>query len=283
MAGESRVLAEVRSGNWLVLPKTGANSRLRLFCFPYAGGGASLFSSWSDRVPPMVEVVPLQLPGRENHLAEEPFDRIQPLIEALVQVLGPHLDLPFALFGHSMGALVSFELARELRRRGGPSPVHLFVSGARAPHLPNPDPSIRDLPDTEFLAEIDRRYGAAEQLPDNAELRQLIIPVLRADFALCEEYRYQGDDPLDCPISAFGGLNDRKATRDELAAWSAQTGGSFSLRVFPGGHFFIQSSREPFLRVLSQQLYQPGHQLAPAIFSASSRPLRTQSFMAIPR
>ncbi|MFQ5794196.1 MAG: thioesterase II family protein [Candidatus Bipolaricaulia bacterium] len=240
--------------SWITYPKLNTQASLRLFCFPYAGGGASIFHTWSDDLPSDIEVCPVQLPGRENRLMEPPVTRLSSLVQTLAQALHPYLNIPFAFFGHSMGALISFELARQLRRRNDLSPVHLFVSGHHAPQIPNPNSPIHRLPESTFVKALRRLDGTPESVLQNTELMELLLPVLRADFAICETYVYSTEDPLDCPISAFGGLQDREVSYDDLAAWCDQTHRSFAIRTFPGNHFFLQSARVPVLRAISQDL-----------------------------
>lgn len=238
--------------SWISFRKPGRTSRLRLFCFPYAGAGALIFRTWSDCLPADVDVCPIQLPGRGARLVERPFTRLPPLIEALAQYLAPLLDKPFAFFGHSLGTLVSFELARRIRTQYGLHPVRLFVSAGRAPQIPFRDRSIHTLPDKEFLAELRRLNGTPRELLDHQELMEVMLPLLRADFALYETYAYSIEPPLNCPISAFGGLQDHRVNNSDLDAWRAQTNVSFSLRMFPGDHLFL---KQPFLlSALSDEL-----------------------------
>lgn len=236
---------------WISCRKPGPQTRLRLFCFPYAGAGAMIFRTWSNGLPADVEVCPVQLPGRGTRLMERPFTQLSPLIEALAQALAPLLDQPFAFFGHSLGALISFELARRIRQYRL-HPVHLFVSGARAPQLPHRAPPLHTLPDKEFMLELRRLNGTPAELLDHKELMEIMLPLLRADFALYETYVYSTEPPLDCPITAFGGLQDHKVSNSDLEAWCAQTSASFSMSMFPGDHFFL---KQPLLlRALSQDL-----------------------------
>jgi medium-chain acyl-[acyl-carrier-protein] hydrolase len=215
-----------------------------------------VFYKWSESLPWDVEVCPIQLPGRETRLEEPPFTRLFPLVQALTQAIRVYLDKPFVFFGHSMGARVGFELARELRRQNDPGPVHLFVSASRAPQIPDPDPPIHHLPEAEFVKELRRLDGTPEEVLQNAELVQLFLPLLRADLAMDETYIYTIEEPLDCPISAFGGLEDNKVGRDDLAAWRDQTRGIFTLRMFPGDHFFLRSARISLLQAVTQDLMQ---------------------------
>jgi len=240
--------------SWITCRKPIPKARLRVFCFPYAGSGVSIFRAWSDSLPAEVEVCPVQLPGRGTRLMEPPFTRLSPLIQALAQALFPLLDKPFAFFGHSLGALVSFELARQLRRQYAVQPVRLFISADRAPQIPNRDPPIHNLPEGEFLVELRRLNGTPREVLEDEELRQIMLPLLRADFAVYETYGYSTEPPLNCPISAFGGLQDHRVSRGDLEAWREQTSVSFSLRMFPGDHFFLNTTQPPLLGALSQEL-----------------------------
>jgi medium-chain acyl-[acyl-carrier-protein] hydrolase len=247
---------------WIVRPKPNPQAHLRLFCFPYAGGGALVFRTWPDDLPPDVEVCAVQLPGRESRLKEPLFTRLSPLVQTLSHVLEPHLDVPFAFFGHSVGTLVSFELARQFRRQNAPGPVHLFVSGRWAPQLPDPYPPIHQLPESEFVEELRRFNGTPELVLQHAELMALLLPILRADFEINETYVYTAGEPLDCPISAYGGLQDARASREGLEGWRVHTRGDFVLRVFPGDHFFLHSARSLVLQTLSRELTQLLRQIA---------------------
>ncbi len=240
--------------------RTNPHARLRLFCFPFAGGRPSAFSSWVDELPPdirpEIELYSIRLPGHETSRKEGFFTKLPPLVDALAPVLGSYLNAPFAFFGHSMGALVSFELTRQLRRQGMPGPVHMVVSGHRAPQLPDPHPTIHQLPEPQFLAKLRNYGGTPEEVLQNPELIELLLPALRADFAVCETYAYTDEEQLDCSITAFGGNEDAKVSRKELSAWQVQTRKFFSFRMFPGGHFFLQTAQPLVLHVLAQDLKQ---------------------------
>jgi medium-chain acyl-[acyl-carrier-protein] hydrolase len=242
------------TNDWVTHPRPNPQARLRLFCFPYAGGAASIFYPWPDDLPLDVAICPIQLPGRENRLGEPLFTRLSPLMQVLAQAIRPHLDLPFAFFGHSMGAIISFELARQLRKQGDPGPVQLFVSGNQAPQIACRDSPIHQLPEAEFIEEIRKFSGIPEAVLQNTEFLQLFLPILRADFAIHDTYTYTADETLACPISAFGGLQDKEVSRDDLAAWRDQTRSTFRLRMLPGDHFFLHSARTPLLQAISQDL-----------------------------
>lgn len=238
---------------WFTVPQSD-RPMIRLFCFPYAGGGSLTFRTWANQLGPSVAVCPAQLPGREGRLVENLFTRYQSLVEAIADAIFPYLDRPFAFFGHSMGAIISFELARHLRRHNGPTPAHVFVSGRRAPHLSVNEPTTYKLPDFEFTEELRRLNGTPREVLDNAELMNLLIPLLKADFEVCQTYRYTNGPPLDCPISAFGGLQDRDVGSEMVEAWGQHTAGPFRRWMLPGDHFFIHSAQKRLLRILSQEL-----------------------------
>ncbi len=248
---------KLTSDSWFTCPKPNPQARLRLFCFPCAGGIASAYSVWPDNLQPDVEVYLVQLPGRGSRLMERPFTRLLHLVQTLVPILQPHLNIPFAFFGHSMGAVLSFEIARHFRRQDCPGPVHLFACSSPAPQRPVLYPPIHVLPEAAFVAELSNRYNAIPQpILQNNELLQLFLPSLRADLAMLETYVYTIEKPLDCPISVFGGLQDSAVSKRELAEWREQTRSSFTLQIFPGDHFFLHSTQSPFLQVLSQQVSQ---------------------------
>jgi medium-chain acyl-[acyl-carrier-protein] hydrolase len=251
------MIARERPAWWVVRRRDAA--ALRLFCFPYAGAGTSAFRGWHEALPPDVEVCSLQLPGRGSRLGEPAFRRMTPLVEALAEGVRAALGTPIAFFGHSMGALVAFELAREMRRRGWPAPRHLFVSGLAAPHLPDPAPTrLHRLTDGELVAELRRLGGTPPAVLESPEILELTLPTLRADFELLETYRYEPEPPLDCDLTALGGQDDRFVTPGGLAAWAAETSGRFTRVVFPGNHFFLHSAAAAVLRTVSDHLRASG-------------------------
>lgn len=196
----------------------------------------------------------MQLPGRENRTGEPPFERMPALVEALAAALERWRDLPCAVFGHSNGAVVGFELARLARRGGAPGPVHLFASGRRAPDVAARRPGIHHLPDAEFLRGLAELGGMPPEILAHRELLELVLPLLRGDMALAETYEYHAEPPLSIPITAFTGVDDAKATVDDVAAWGRHTTGRFGLRAFPGDHFYLFPQRDRLLRSLSAEL-----------------------------
>jgi medium-chain acyl-[acyl-carrier-protein] hydrolase len=215
-----------------------------------------MYRPWAAGIPETTELWCVRLPGRESFRGARPFTRLGALVEALAPAIRPYLDVPFAFFGHSMGGLISFELSHELHRRHALTPVHLFIAGHRAPQLPDRTPMLHHLPESELLSQLRRLNGTPEAILQDAELMRFFLPVLRADFAICETYTYIARTPLTCPISVFGGLHDPRVSSDELAAWREQTRGAFIHRMLPGDHFFLHSAQELLLRGLVQDLTQ---------------------------
>ncbi len=202
----------------------------------------------------MVEVCLIELPGRGIRLKEPLFTQLPPLVEAIAQNLEKHLDKPYAFFGHSMGGLLSFEITRLFRRHNIQGPTHLFVSGRSAPQLPSDEPPMHALPEPEFISELRRLNGTPREVLEHEELMQLMLPILRADFTICETYRYKPEAPIDCPITAFGGAEDESVTVERVEAWREQTSASFNVHILPGDHFFLHTSQLFLLQTLSQGL-----------------------------
>jgi medium-chain acyl-[acyl-carrier-protein] hydrolase len=247
------VLTETTS-LWFNGQNTNPGALLRLFCFPYAGGGSLIYRQWTRRLPSTIEVVRAQLPGREGRLKEPPFTRLELLITELVEAIRPLLDKPFAFFGHSMGGLISFELARRVQKEYGVLPAHLFLSAYPAPHVPDAFSVIYDLPEPEFLEEVRRLNGTPNEVLEHPELMRLVLPLIRADFELCQTYDYAPGPPLYCPLSIFGGLEDKEAGHEKLEAWRQYTTGPFMLHMLPGDHFFVNSSQSLLLQLVARNL-----------------------------
>lgn len=240
---------------WIICPSPNPQAKLRLFCFPYAGGGAWIFRDWATQLPASIEVCAIELPGRSTRMREPAFTNLADLLQnsaqnSLLAALLPALDKPFALFGHSLGGLISFELARLLRREYHLTPVHLFISGRRAPQIPDLDPPIHNLPEHQFLQKLRELNGTPEEILQNRELMQVVLPMLRADFALIETYTYQPESPLTCPITVFGGLQDTVVSLKALEGWRQQTLAQFVLHLVPGNHFFLHTAQTQLLNSL---------------------------------
>ena len=242
------------ANKWLDCSRLKTHAKARLFCFPYAGGAASIYRNWSQRLPMSIEICPVQIPGRGNRLSETPYTNLFPLVEAIGAALPPYLDKPFAFFGHSMGALIGFELAHLLRDQHQLEPTQLFVSGRRAPQTGVRDEATYNLPEPEFIEELRRLKGTPTEALEQPELMQMMMPILRADFEICQTYEYSHTTPLSCPIKAYGGLQDDEVSREDLEAWGHLTTASTRLRMFPGDHFFLHSAEPALLQTLARDL-----------------------------
>ena len=239
------------TNKWVICFHPRPHPKLRLLCFPHAGGSARVFYNWAKLLPPAVEVCAIELPGRGRRLSETPFTNIDSLLQALGPELLPVLDIPFACFGHSLGAWIAFEFCRWLQQRVQVTPCHLWVAAARAPHLPANKPQIYDLSDPDFIVGLRRCGGTSEKVLNNWELMNLMLPALRADFSLLETYQYKFGNKLDCPITCFWGQQDTNANRVDVAAWQQHTD-TFTLEAIPGDHFFTHNLL--FLQRLSSRL-----------------------------
>jgi surfactin synthase thioesterase subunit len=228
----------------------------RLFCFPYAGAGAAIYRRWPEHLPCDVELCLPCLPARDARVDEPPCFEMATLVSSLAEDMQPWLNKPFALFGHSMGALIAFDLAHELSRQGKP-PAQLFVSAQRGPGLPYRGRPIFNLPDDQFLAAIVARYQRIPQaVLDQKDLMNVLLRTFRMDFTLTEDYRYRATQKLVCPITAFGGLEDTEIDAGQLKSWSVETAGRFRMRLLLGGHFFLDDSREQLLTLIRNEFQQ---------------------------
>jgi len=240
--------------DWMVRPLPRPQATVRLLCLPYAGGSASIYSSWARMLPGGIEVVTAQLPGRGASLGVTPCPDLEALVAALTRTAASLLDKPLTIFGHSMGALLGFELARSLRRNYGITPLMLFASGHAAPQCPRTRPTIHKLPSRLFWKEIRRLNGTPEDVLRNPELMEIVEPALRADFAACETYVYRHETSLDCPIAALRGLDDTNTDFEGMEAWQCQTNAGFSTSVLAGGHFFVTSERARVLAAIRHEM-----------------------------
>ncbi|MFF7243015.1 thioesterase II family protein [Embleya sp. NPDC008237] len=241
-----------RRGPWVTLPQPRPDAEVRLYCLPYAGAGASAFRDWPGALAALgsYEVAPIQYPGRENRLREHPFIDV----DAMAAEVAASIDRPYAVFGHSIGGRLAFELCRRLRALGCPDPLRLFASGCPAPQHPPAAIRDSDLPDDEFIARVDGMGGLPAEVLADPELRELVVPVLRSDFTMVDDYDYTPQPPLAYPISAFVGDADPEADPDTAAGWGEQTAARFALHVLPGDHFFLHSARRALLATLVADL-----------------------------
>lgn len=215
------------------------DAAVRLLCLPHAGAGASVFRGWGRGLPPAIGPCPVQPPGRERRMSEEPFTAVQPLVRQLAAEVVASVASPYAVFGHSTGALSAFELIREVRRLGAPGPVHLFVAGRRAPQLPIRRSELARLSLPELADLLRRLGGTPPELLADMDLLALMQPLLAADFSVNEDYEYAAQDPLSIPVTAFAGASDAGADVAMMTAWHEQTTAEFAIHPLDGGHFAI--------------------------------------------
>jgi medium-chain acyl-[acyl-carrier-protein] hydrolase len=240
--------------SWLEGSQVNPQAEFRLFCLPHAGGNSLIFRPWLTAGFDNMEICPIQLPGREKRAKEKPFDQFNLLIQALAGALP--LDKPFALFGHSIGALLCFELAREFRRQNRRLPEYLFLSSYPAPQFGSSRPKkpTHLQSDAEFVEELQRLSGTPDAVLQDDSIMQILLPVLRADFTLGETYTYVQQEALACSIQAYGGEQDPKVSRELLLGWSEHTRNGFNLRMFPGGHFFLIDVEHQLLSEISEAM-----------------------------
>ena len=233
-----------------------AASGLRLFCFPHAGSGAAGFYRWKRLLPASVAVCPVLLPGREARLREPLLPAIESVVEALSTEGVAYTDTPYAVFGHSMGALLAYEWVRRLAAAGLPQPVCLFCSGRNAPSMQSGHTGLHRLPDAAFVEELKARYGGEpETLLGDTELRALFLPILRNDLQLVESYAHVPGERLRCALRAMAGSDDRSVYDEGLARWGELTTGSFAARTLAGDHFYTFGQGEAeLLRFIAETL-----------------------------
>jgi medium-chain acyl-[acyl-carrier-protein] hydrolase len=233
--------ARVPSNPWWYCPRPDDTAPLRLWCFPFVGGGAAVWHPWAGGLTGVAEVRAVRLPGRETRLHEPLFRRSEDLVAALAAQIAPHTGRPYAFCGHSLGAIIGFEVTRRLRALGTPLPRMLVVSGSRAPHRPRPESPLHPLDDPEFVAQLDARYGGIPpELLAQPDVLALLLPATRADLEVYETYTYRAAPPLDVPVLALGGEADQAVSRDDVLGWREHTRARFEADFFPGGHFFQQ-------------------------------------------
>lgn len=248
-----RNVTTVQRSPWLIGSPI-SEARMRLFCFPYAGGSAFNFLPWRAALDPSIEICAVQLPGRGARIAEPPIHSMPLLLKMMAPAITQHSPLPFAFFGHSVGALIAFELARYLRLHGVAGPKHLFMSGCQAPQYRNPARKLHELPNAEFLDELRSYNGTPVEVLENRELMELMLPTIRADFALAENYAYRPGPLLQVPISVFAGKDDDNKAPGQVDGWKRETVDECRISWFEGGHFFVNTARDAVIRQLDAEL-----------------------------
>ncbi|KAB1112625.1 lantibiotic dehydratase [Micromonospora aurantiaca] len=258
--------------NWFVSAGSRPEAPVRLFCLPYAGAGASAFRRWAAEFGPSVDVVPVQLPGRENRITEDPRFSVAEVADAIAS----RADRPYAIYGHSMGGRLGFDVVRELRRTGRPLPLRLYVGGARAPHVATPGPfdGLSRAGDDELLRRLGEGGGLPAELLDHPELVELLLPLLRADFGRVDDYRHVPGEPLPVPIVVFAGRTDRAVSREQSAAWAEHTAAGFTLHELDGGHFFLHDRLTELVALIRADLTAAPTDTRPGTPDAGPDPVR---------
>lgn len=243
---------------------------LRVYCLPHAGGSAQMFADWATHAPAWLEPVPLELPGRGRRFHEDPIGRLEPLVADLMGTVLSGTVGRFALFGHSYGALLAFELCRRLEHYHGLVAEHLFVAALRGPGFPRAGMRVSGLPDEAFREHLRALGGTPPEVLDHEALMEMLLPVLRADFAVVDDYAFRGGQPVGCPVTAIGGLEDVRVSRQALEAWGRCCCDRFQVRMLPGGHFFPRSQRDSLLSLMAGELtaavdHGPGARRGPGL------------------
>ncbi|WP_220183073.1 thioesterase II family protein [Sphaerisporangium album] len=242
-----------RSSPWIRCWSPRPAARLRLVCLPHAGGGASAYRPWAALLPPEVELLTVQYPGREDRFQDPLVDGMQDLVTRIAGALTPALDRPYALFGHSMGSAVAWELAHELRHRGAPAPRRLFVSGREAPGTATAGEVHRQT-DEVLCRELERLGGTSLEVLADDGVRPLVLGYIRNDYRLIETYRPVPRTPLSCPIAVFAGESDPELTPGSAGGWAELTTGHTEVRSFPGGHFYLNRQRREVVGAVLRRL-----------------------------
>ena len=245
-----------KTEDWFIPFKQEKSSYIRLFCFHYGGGSASAYRDWAKDLIEHVDLVAVQLPGRESRFGEPLLDNVSQVATELYKNFNSYLEKPFVFFGHSIGALIAFEFVRLLRKNGVPQPKHLIVSSTKAPQVPLKKAPIHHLPDPELIEKIREYNGIPSNILEDQELMSIFLPIIRADFSISETYQYTAEKSLTCPITALGGLNDDSFDQADLIKWEEQSISQFEYYLLPGDHFFIRSSYQEVITIVNKVLYQ---------------------------
>jgi surfactin synthase thioesterase subunit len=240
--------------DWFLRRSPRPHASMRLFAFPFAGAGASVFNAWHENLDRHIELLALQPPGRGARFGSPLVSTMTVMANLVVDAMRPFLDKPYAIFGHSIGALTAFEVVRTLRHRGLPGPTRLFASAKRAPHLPPLGPQIHGLPDADFIQAISAYEGMPPEVLADPDLLAVVTPILRSDFKMSESYRHEVEAPLDCDLSLFGSVRDPFVPAPDLQAWAPLVSGKVDCRMFAPGHFFVATHAQEVIAAVNETL-----------------------------
>jgi len=245
----------IENNRWIVRPNPNNNAKLRLFCFPYAGSSAVVtYKFLVDNLPEFIDVCPVELPGRGARMMETLIDNLDVVIDEATEAIQDFIDIPFIFFGHSMGALISYELTHSLIQKYSAKPSKLYMSAHKAPFLERSGPIMHKLEANKFTDELVKMDGISKEIMQHKELMELVLPIIRNDYLVCETYKYKQKELLDIPITVFGGSYDKDITENDLLAWSKITSADFNHFMIQGDHFFILKQKDYFLKLFSRIL-----------------------------
>jgi surfactin synthase thioesterase subunit len=244
---------EQSKDKWFVKYRSEHSTALRLICLPYAGGSISTYANWINEVPEGVEIIAVQPPGRGVRFIEPPFDSMHALVESLFSALTPILTEPYVVFGHSLGSWVSYELLKKIQKNNLTLPVHFFASGARAPHIEKKKENIHALPDEQFKERLKKLNGTPQSIIENHELMDFLMPVLRADFKIANDYCAAFDE-VGCSVTVIGGNNDTEISIEELHAWKTLFTEPTEIEIVEGDHFFVDNNVQQTLSIVNSKL-----------------------------
>jgi medium-chain acyl-[acyl-carrier-protein] hydrolase len=245
------------ASTWFFRPKINQRAKIHLFCFPYAGGNAEIYHSWPDYLPDEIEMIAIQYPGHLKSLGEKPFTRMSALVAAIYDEIKDYFDKPYAFFGHSMGAMITYDLCQYLNSKNAPLPVHIFQAARRAPHIQSIQPALHSMSTAEIISVMRNFSMLPEEIISNDYILQLILPGIIADFEIVETWQYNPQaKPLHVPMTVFCGVNDNQATRNDMEAWRKHTTGEFKIYIYPEQHFFIhhEQIRQNLIRIVAGTL-----------------------------
>ncbi len=242
---------------WLSINSSNSPSKIRLFCLHYAGGAANVFNSWKEPLKDVADIYAIQLPGRWERHSEKAFTNVDDAVAALQSAIGHEAIGPFAILGYSLGALIGFEWIRLLRKQQKTLPIHFFVLSRAGPQTKSPHQEISQLPDDQFLKEMQKNYGGVpDVIFQDEDLRNLFLPIMRADMQMFETYKYREEPPLEVPITIMRGTEDIGLSSTHFDAWSSMTSARFQKAEFTAGHFFVQNHFADVLSIVKTTLTQ---------------------------
>ncbi len=240
---------------WIKLSK-GENDHFRVFCFPYSGATAQVFRPLTQLLPEGVSVYSYELPGRGRRFNEEIPGTLAEIIEEAFLSINRIIDRPYIFWGHSLGGIIGYEMARHIRTNNHPLPKHLFVTGIRAPQVPKREKDVYDLPRDEFIEKIKEMGGTPEEIFNHEEMLDIMIPILKKDFKIYEMYRFTPDMPMPFPITAIGGLDDKFVSKEDLEQWSVHTSSLFDMHMLAGDHFFIFDNMNNIAQSIARAIFR---------------------------